>query len=114
MAARLGCGWIAGGPFYQSAVENVAAVGYQTARMLDFMERNAGPMRNLHLIGNNLGAHAMGVAASLTNVVRVPRITGERCNFIATLLQKAETKEHLCVFLLNSEFISSDIIYGQV
>jgi len=67
----------AGGPFYQTAVENVGAVGYQLAKMLDFMEKNSGPLKNLHLIGNNLGAHVMGVAASQTKVVRVPRITGE-------------------------------------
>ncbi|CAB3365451.1 Hypothetical predicted protein [Cloeon dipterum] len=71
-------GWrpLAGGPFYHSAVENVGPLGYQIAQMLDFMEKNAGPLKDLHLIGNNLGAHAMGVAARRTYVVRVPRITG--------------------------------------
>jgi hypothetical protein len=81
--------------------------------MLDFMEKNAGPLKNLHLIGNNLGAHVMGVAAGRTRVVRVPRITGERAE--RSTFQLGVLSFFIIWLLVVIHFVGADLwIWGFV
>lgn len=50
-------------------------VGRATAAMVDFLVGRGVSMRNIHLIGHSLGAHAMGWAGRSVKSGRVPRIT---------------------------------------
>jgi len=50
-------------------------VGRATAAMVDFLIMRGVSIKNIHLIGHSLGAHAMGWAGRSIRVGKVPRIT---------------------------------------
>ncbi|CAG7659430.1 unnamed protein product [Allacma fusca] len=51
------------------------SVGRFTASLVDFLVGQGTSLKNIHLIGHSLGAHAMGWAGRSVQVGKIPRIT---------------------------------------
>ncbi|KAL0267600.1 UNVERIFIED_CONTAM: hypothetical protein PYX00_009827 [Menopon gallinae] len=67
---------LSAGPWYPAAVTNTYFVGRYAALFIDYLFLQGMPLKNIHLVGMSIGAHAAGVAGHFLKSGRLPRITG--------------------------------------
>lgn len=68
---------LANQPNYIRAVDHVQLVGTFTGELVKFLVSQRADIRNFHLIGFDLGAHAVGRAGRFNNGA-IPMITGQK------------------------------------